>query len=83
MIKITGLEPDDAARHIGPARGGLHAFHWPGVAVTVAPIAAFVLWRAGWLAAARLLIGADGQLEMDVVNHLLTSQNRRRVTLNE
>lgn len=42
------------------ARGGLHAFHWPGVAVTALPIVAFVLWRVGWLAAIRVAVGLVG-----------------------
>jgi undecaprenyl-diphosphatase len=42
------------------ARGGLHAFHWPGVVFLVMPLAAFVVWRAGWLAALRIAVGLIG-----------------------
>lgn len=42
------------------ARGGLRAFHWPGIAVTAAPIMLLVLWRVGWLAALRIGVGLVG-----------------------
>lgn len=42
------------------ARGGLHALHWPGIALTALPLVAFVLWRMGWLAAFRVAVGVVG-----------------------
>nr|WP_284047506.1 DedA family protein [Guyparkeria hydrothermalis] len=39
------------------ARGGLQAFHWPGILAVAIPLMAFVLWRAGWGAALRIGFG--------------------------
>lgn len=39
------------------ARGGLLAFHWPGILAVVIPLMAFVFWRAGWTAALRIGVG--------------------------
>jgi membrane protein DedA with SNARE-associated domain len=58
VLEWMGNTRTDQAVEI--ARGGLHAFHWPGVAVTAAPIVLLVLWRAGWLAALRIGVGLVG-----------------------
>ncbi len=42
------------------ARGGLHAFHWPGVLAVAIPMMGFFLWRAGWIAALRVGVGLVG-----------------------
>lgn len=42
------------------ARSGLRAFHWPGIFMVALPLMAFVLWRAGWVAAARIGFGVIG-----------------------
>lgn len=42
------------------ARGGLHAFHWPGVLALAIPLMGLVLWRAGWVAALRVGVGVVG-----------------------
>ncbi|MFO7582011.1 DedA family protein [Guyparkeria sp.] len=42
---------------VAVARGGLLAFHWPGILVLAIPLIAFVSWRAGWGAALRIGVG--------------------------
>lgn len=42
------------------ARGGLLAFHWPGVVGLALPLMAFAFWRMGWLAALRIGVGVVG-----------------------
>ncbi|MDZ7789851.1 MAG: DedA family protein [Xanthomonadales bacterium] len=42
------------------ARGGLHAFHWPGVLAVAVPLMGLILWRAGWIAALRVGVGVVG-----------------------
>jgi len=45
------------------ARGGLQAFHWPGIFMVAVPLMGLVLWLAGWAAALRIgfgLVGAAG-----------------------
>lgn len=38
----------------------LRVFHWPGIFGVVVPVAALVLWSAGWVAATRLAAGILG-----------------------
>jgi len=45
---------------VAVARGGLLAFHWPGILALALPLMAFVWWRAGWGAALRIGIGVLG-----------------------
>jgi len=42
---------------VAVARGGLLAFHWPGIFAVAIPLMAFVFWRAGWGAALRIGVG--------------------------
>ncbi|WP_410473923.1 VTT domain-containing protein [Guyparkeria sp. TX1] len=42
---------------VAVARGGLLAFHWPGILTLALPLMAFVCWRAGWGAALRIGAG--------------------------
>ncbi|WP_158611799.1 DedA family protein [Guyparkeria sp. SCN-R1] len=42
---------------VAVARGGLLAFHWPGILTLALPLIAFVCWRAGWGAALRIGAG--------------------------
>jgi len=45
---------------VAVARGGLQAFHWPGILAVALPLMAFVFWRAGWGAALRIGVGFLG-----------------------
>lgn len=51
------VRTDDA---VWIARGGLHAFHWPGILAMAIPLMALVLWRVGWVAALRIGVGIVG-----------------------
>lgn len=42
------------------ARGGLRAFHWPGVVALAVPLMALAFWRVGWFAALRIGVGLVG-----------------------
>ncbi|MBL37206.1 MAG: hypothetical protein CMP07_02235 [Xanthomonadales bacterium] len=42
------------------ARGGLLAFHWPGVVGLALPLMILALWWVGWVAAVRIGVGVVG-----------------------
>lgn len=54
---MSDVRTDEAVQ---VARNGLLAFHWPGVLAVAIPLAALVLWRAGWIAALRICVGVVG-----------------------